>query len=125
MAFCKKCGTEIDETAEFCPNCGEKKVSSGWHGGVLETIGYSIVASLIVSFTCGIATPWAICFMMKFIISNTVIDGKALAFDGNGGQLFGNWIKWFLLCIVTCGIYIFWVIPKMYNWIAKHTHFAK
>ena len=36
---------------------------SGYDGGVLETFLNALIASLIVSFTCGIATPWAICFV--------------------------------------------------------------
>ena len=24
MSFCKKCGKELPENAEFCPACGEK-----------------------------------------------------------------------------------------------------
>lgn len=96
---------------------------SKYDGGVLETAVNSIIASLIISFTCGIATPWAICFMYKFIISHIIIDGKRLSFDGTGAQLFGNWIKWFLLMLVTCGIYGFWVAPRLYDWVAKHTHF--
>lgn len=97
--------------------------TSSWDGGVLETLVAMIVSSLIVTFTCGIATPWAICYMIGFIISHVTIDGRRLTFDGTGAQLFGNWIKWFVLIVITCGIYSFWVIPKVYNWIAKHTHF--
>lgn len=123
MAFCKKCGKELAENAAFCPGCGESLKTSTWKGSVFDTIVNSIVASLITSITCGIATPWAICFMMKFIIGNTVIDGKTLKFDGTGAQLFGNWIKWLLLTIITCGIYSFWVTPRLYQWIASHTHF--
>lgn len=123
MAFCKKCGKELAENAAFCPGCGENLKNSTWKGSVFDTIVNSIVASLITSITCGIATPWAICFMMKFIIGNTVIDGKTLKFDGTGAQLFGNWIKWLLLTIITCGIYSFWVTPRLYQWIASHTHF--
>ena len=100
-----------------------EKVSK-YDGTVLETCINSIIASLIIGCTFGIATPWAIWFMYQFIISHVIIDGKRLSFDGNGAQLFGNWIKWFLLMIVTCGIYGFWVAPRLYNWIAKHTHFA-
>ena len=122
MKYCKNCGQAIDEATGFCSGCGTKVKESKWDGGVLDTVVNSIVASLIISFTCGIATPWAICYMMKFVIEHTVIDGKRLSFDGNGGQLFGNWIKWFLLTCITCGIYSFWVTPRLYQWIAKHIH---
>lgn len=98
---------------------------SAYDGGVLETFVASLVASLIITFTCGIATPWAICYMIGFILNHVVIDGKRLVFDGTGAQLFGNWIKWFVLIIITCGIYSFWVAPKLYNWVAKHTHFVR
>ena len=128
MAFCRKCGTQLYEGEAFCKGCGAPVagpvVVSTWDGGVLETVVYSIIASLIASVTCGIATPWAVCIMMKFIMEHTIIDNKRLTFDGNGAQLFGNWIKWFLLTIVTCGIYSFWVIPRMYKWVASHTHFT-
>lgn len=123
MAYCKKCGSQITEGEPYCKVCGASLSQSTWDGGVLETIINSIIASLIISFTCGLATPWAICYMMNFIIEHTVINGKRLRFDGNGAQLFGNWIKWFLLTIVTCGIYSFWVIPQVYKWVASHIHF--
>ena len=124
MAFCKNCGTEMIENEAFCRNCGTPVVTSTWDGGVFDTIVNSIVASLIIGVTCGIATPWAICYMMKFIIGHAVIDGKRLKFDGTGGQLFGNYIKWFLLTLITLGIYGFWLEIKMKQWIVKHTHFA-
>lgn len=123
MAICKKCGNQVAEDETFCKVCGNPLAQSTWDGGVLETIINSIVASLIISVTCGIATPWAICYMMKFVIEHAVINGKRLSFDGNGAQLFGNWIKWFLLTIVTCGIYSFWVVPQVYKWVASHIHF--
>lgn len=141
MAFCKNCGAQIADGVAFCANCGQKTETpapqpapqpapaeapagkqSCWDGGVLETVAASIVASLIISITCGIGTPWAVCYLYGYILKHVVLDGKRLTFDGTGGQLFGNWIKWFLLMIVTCGIYSFWVIPRLYNWIASHTH---
>ena len=45
-----------------------------------------------------------------------------MIFDGTGGQLFGNYIKWFLLSIVTCGIYSLWLGLNMQKWVTKHTH---
>ena len=45
-----------------------------------------------------------------------------MKFDGTGAQLFGSYIKWFLLSIVTFGIYTLWLPIKMQQWITKHTH---
>ena len=141
-SFCTSCGTRVNEAPQGNANPGYQApptysapaytappvyaapvTTSSWDGGVGETIGTSIIASLIMSVSCGIATPWAVCYLWKFIIGHTIIDGKRLKFDGDGGALFGEWIIWFLLTLVTCGIYSFWVTPKMYNWLAKHTHF--
>lgn len=97
---------------------------SNWDGSVLDTFVNALVASLMISFTCGIATPWAVCYMWNFIVNHATIDGRRLRFDGNGADLLGQWIVWLLLTVVTCGIYGFWVMPKMYKWVASHTHFA-
>jgi uncharacterized membrane protein YjgN (DUF898 family) len=122
MRYCEKCGQVINENTGFCQGCGTPVKMSTWDGGVLDTVVNSIVASLIISVTCGIATPWAICYMMKFVIEHAVVDGKRLRFDGTGAQLFGNWIKWLLLMVITCGIYSFWVTPRLYRWIVSHIH---
>ena len=58
------------------------------------------------------------------VAKHTVIDGSRLVFDGTGSQLFGNYIKWFLLTIITFGIYGFWLSIKMKQWVVKHTHLA-
>lgn len=96
---------------------------SKFDGSVFETFCVSLGASLLTAITFGIAFPWALCIIWNFIVSHVVIDGKRLSFDGHGGQLLGNWIKWFILTIITFGIYGFWVMPRLCNWVAKHTHF--
>ncbi len=143
MAICSNCGKNVANDSSFCENCGTRVyhqpaapvtpvyngyagggagMVSSWDGGVLETIAASIVCSLITTITCGIGAPWGVCYLYKFIISHTIIDGRRLRFDGTGGDLFGNWLVWFLLTVITCGIYGLWVTPKLYNWIASHTH---
>ena len=57
-------------------------------------------------------------------IKHTVIEGKRLRFDGTALQLFGNWIKWLLLTIITFGIYSFWVQIAIKKWKTKHTFFV-
>lgn len=145
MRFCANCGTRIEDSVQFCPACGSMQPQvnyqepqanyrqptegysappriSDWDGGVLDTVVAVIVTYLIVLFTCGFGTPWAVCYMWKFILDHATIDGERLTFDGTGVDLLGNWIKWFLLTLITCGIYSFWVMPRMIKWVASHTH---
>lgn len=97
---------------------------SYFDGGLLQLIGYRLLGVLIIIFTLGICTPWAICLIYNWETKHTVVEGKRLAFDGNAMQLFGNWIKWFLLTIITLGIYSFWLAIAVKKWKAKHTYFA-
>ena len=46
-------------------------------------------------------------------INHTVIEGHRMKFTGSAFGLFGNWIKWLLLTIITVGIYGFWVGIKI------------
>ena len=97
-------------------------MESKFNGGLLGLIGISILQILLTVCTLGIAFPWAVCMKESWLAKHTVIDGRQLYFDGNGGQLFGNYIKWFLITIITLGIYGFWLDIKMKQWVVKHTH---
>ena len=97
-------------------------MESKFTGGLLGLIGIGILQGLIIIFTLGIGAPWAICIGERWNAKHTIIDGRQLRFDGTGGQLFGNYIKWFLLTIITLGIYSFWLSIKMREWVVKHTH---
>lgn len=99
-------------------------MESKFSGGLLGLIGINIIQGILIGFTLGIAAPWAICIKESWMAKHTTIDGRQLTFDGNGAQLFGNYIKWLLLTFVTCGIYSFWLSIKMKQWVTKHTHFA-
>lgn len=101
-----------------------KENLSRFDGGVLANLGYNILCVVITTLTFGICYPWAFCIKKEWRTRHTVIDGRRLVFDGTGAQLFGNWIKWLLLTIVTLYIYSFWVSVKMMQWETKHTHFV-
>lgn len=98
-------------------------MQSKFTGGLLGLIGISILQGLIITVTLGIGTPWAVCLKENWVAEHTIIDGRQLVFDGTGGQLFGQYIKWFLLTIITLGIYSFWLSIKMKAWVVEHTHF--
>ena len=97
--------------------------NSEFTGSVFGYFGYSILTALLGCITLGIMVPWCVCWQMGWETENTIINGKRLSFDGSGGELFGKYIIWFLLSIVTIGIYA-WTIPgQMRKFQVEHTHF--
>jgi len=97
---------------------------SYFDGSLLELIGWCILGGIITTFTFGLCFPWALCMILGWKINHTVIEGRRLKFNGSAVSLFLNWIKWFLLCIITLGIYGFWVIIAIEKWKVKNTSFA-
>lgn len=97
--------------------------TSKFDGTVVEFIGYSILSSLMIVFSLGLLTPWAVCMFKRWEISRTTIDGKRLVFEGTGSGLFGHYIKWWFFTIITFGIYGFWVHNAMKRWVVERTHF--
>jgi len=64
-----------------------------------------------------------LCMVYGWKINHTGINGYRMRFDGSAIGLFGNWIKWLLLSVITIGIYGFWVSIKLEDWKVKHTAF--
>lgn len=95
---------------------------SKFTGTLLGMIGIQILIAAMMVFTLGLAAPFAVCIWQDWKSKHTVLDGKQLVFDGNGANLFMNYIKWWLLMVVTFGIYGFWVPIKFQQWVTEHTH---
>ncbi|KRM86431.1 DUF898 family protein [Lacticaseibacillus thailandensis] len=96
---------------------------SFFDGGLLSLIGWSILGTIVTVCTGGICYPWSITMRYGWRINHTVIDGHRMHFNGSAVGLFGNWIKWLLLSVITLGIYGFWVHIKLLDWKAQHTEF--
>ena len=92
-------------------------------GGAGTYLGTGILAALITIFTLGICYPFALVLLERWRCKHTYIDGQRLVFSGTGMGLFGLWIKWFLLIVVTAGIYSFWVAPRIQQWKVENTDF--
>jgi len=76
---------------------------------------------LIVALVFEMCYPFALVFRERWKAKQSRIDGRQLVFTGSALSLFANWIKWLLLSIVTLGIYVFWVGPRVQKWIWEHT----
>ncbi len=99
------------------------KTDSYFDGGLLELIGWRILAFLIIVATLGIATPWAQCMLYSWQFKHTVYNGKRLKFEGTGGDLFVNIFKWIFFTIITLGIYAIFVPIKRTRWVISNLHF--
>ena len=93
-------------------------------GGAGSYFGVGILAFFITLLTLGIALPYAIVLKQRWRSEHTIIDGRRLVFLGTGVSLFLNWLKWFLLMVITVGIYSFWVVPRIHKWIVENTDWA-
>ena len=89
---------EIEEEKEQQVQTAEENAILGadsyFDGTMLGLFGNRFLALLIITFSLGIATPWANCLVLAYKYNHTVYNGKRLKFEGNGGTLFGKWIKW-------------------------------
>jgi uncharacterized membrane protein YjgN (DUF898 family) len=93
-------------------------------GGAGTYIGTGVLAFLITVFTLGICSPFAFVLRERWRAKHSYIDGRRLVFTGSALGLFGMWLKWFLLIIITIGIYLFWVSPRLYRWRWENTAWA-
>jgi|SRR5699024_712812 len=87
--------------------------ASFFDGGLLPLIGWTILGFLVTIFSVGILYPWSLVMVYGWKINHTVIDGHRMQFSGSAVGLFGNWIKWLFLMIITVGIYSFLVGIKL------------
>lgn len=92
-------------------------------GGAGTYLGTGILAALITICTAGICYPFALVLLERWRCKHTYIDGQRLVFSGTGMGLFGLWVKWFLLIVITAGIYSFWVAPRIQKWKVENTDF--
>jgi len=93
-------------------------------GGAGTYIGTGLLAFLITVLTLGICYPFAVVLRERWRAKHSYIDGRQLVFVGTALGLFAMWLKWLVLIIVTLGIYLFWVGPRIYRWKWENTAWA-
>ncbi len=141
MAYCGKCGEKISDGAKFCCHCGETAVDDGetsiaqeqeplaypskFTGGAFANAFVNWLVNFVSVITLFLARPAMICYKYRWEYSHTYINGRQLCFDGKGGQLFGKYMLWTLLSVVTLGIYyVLCMSVALEKWKTSHTHFA-
>ena len=116
---------QLAPVEEQTPVQEQEEGKSYFDGRLIQLIGWRLLGALVTTVTLGICYPIAMCWIIRWKTRHTVIEGRRLAFDGNGGQLIGKWILWMLLSIITLFIFALWIPIKLQKWIAKHTFFKE
>jgi uncharacterized membrane protein YjgN (DUF898 family) len=96
------------------------KIESKFSGGVFPIFLFWIWAPILLVITLGLATPFIVCTVIRWICNNSSIGGKRYRFKGTAMGLFGRWILWYLLTIITIGIYGFWSTRNQIRWIIEN-----
>ena len=92
-----------------------------YDGEVAERLGQALVAGLMITFTCGIAAPWALVKLFKYDMEHTVVHGMRFGFNGTGSAYWGESFIIGLLTSITCGIYTAWGICRMNKWYYRNS----
>ena len=96
-------------------------IQSAQHNMFFTKLG----ALLIWIFTLGLGAPWAACMVINKWTSHVRIDGRKIRFNGTPGELFGIWIKVFVLSALTLTIYYWiWGYKAVSDYIDSHLHWA-
>ena len=93
-----------------------------YDGEVGERLGQALVAGLLITFTCGIGTPWALVKLLKYDMEHTVVHGMRFSFNGTGAGYWGENALVGLLMGVTCGIYSAWGVCRINKWTYRNTY---
>ena len=96
---------------------------SDFTGGAISNFLRNLAVSIVSAISLGLLYPAMFCWKQRWMAEHTFINGRKLVFDGKGSQLFGKYLLWMLLTVITLGIYSFWLSIRMTQWVTKHTHF--
>lgn len=101
-----------------------KATDSRFTGGAFANFFIGFLTGLLSIVTLGLAYPALVCWKLRWKAKHTYIDGCRLVFDGKAIQLFGKYLLWLFLSLITIGIYAMIAIPlNMKKWETVHTHF--
>jgi len=95
-------------------------MESKFSGKVIQIFLFCIWAPILFTISIGLASPFIICTVIRWICNNSTISGKRFTFNGTAGGLFGRWIIWYLLTLVTIGVYGFWSTRNQIRWVIEN-----
>ncbi len=84
-------------------------------------LAIQIAVYVFAGFFLLLGLAWASVVVMRWNTRHTVIGGNRLRFTGKTFSLWGNYIKWLFLTVITVLIYGLWVGIKFRQWKLSNT----
>lgn len=143
--FCNKCGQQLDDNAQFCPNCGNKIGGTSFEESARNAFNNAekqfgnAVNDIKREFSNnGNAAPYAgerlqtdrgllmyillsiiTCNIYSYYFIYKMAHDVNIACDGDGEST-GGLVAFILLSFITCGFYAYWWYYKLGNRLANN-----
>lgn len=97
------------------------KGDSFFYGDTINFIGVNLLCYFLTGISFGLLYPFTVCYKLRWVNNHSVINRKKLVFNGKALGLFGNYILWGFLTLITFGIYGLWFELNFIKWRVKNT----
>ncbi|MGL4344979.1 MAG: hypothetical protein ACRCTE_07275 [Cellulosilyticaceae bacterium] len=102
-----------------------EKYQSYYDNSIKNTMIHHVKLIILGVVTLGFAYPWILCMKYETKCKHTVVCGKRLKFIGKPEELIKHWVVWWLLIIMTAGVYGLVVKVRFERWTAANTIFEE
>lgn len=82
-----------------------------------------VLISIVLAYIPVLGWTYLLNYAAGWFAENTLVNGRKVAYKAGYGETLKFMFLSSLLLVVTLGIYMFWFAPKMYRYIAEHTHY--
>jgi hypothetical protein len=90
-----------------------------FHAGA-GSVFVQLLVSELIWFVPIVGFAWSFNYSAAWAAKNTTIDGRKLVYKAGLGETWKFLFVQILLLIITLGIYTFWYLPKVYNYVYDH-----
>ena len=103
-----------------------QRYSFRYTGSGFGILGHVIIGTILMVITLGIYTPWYVTSLIRYVCDNVVGEGSqgvsnvTVSFNGSGAELLGRYIIWWVLIIITLGLYTPWMMNGFYRYIVEN-----
>ena len=81
--------------------------------------------TILTTITFSLAHSWVYASATKWKSTDVFIEWKRLGFYGLTIPLFGKFIAWWLLCMVTVNLYSIWIYKYIVRWNTQTTDLSE